>query len=393
MIVFAAGLAIFGRAPQLFFDPRLWAEEVTVYLERGLTWPWYQAIWLPDSGYVNLLANGVGILEARFVPLEYAPVVPLVVSYLIMLLPIVLVVWSTGAWQNIWSKVAAAAVIVLTVPNQEVWLNSITSQFHLSLATGIILALPAVESLRLKWLHRAVIILAGLGGAASILLAPLFIFRAWKDRSRERALQAAILAGVVIVQLLISAHYGLGNHVVKFMPGMWWLVIMVKSMLLPFLGSGGAADLIPLSWPMYIGVSVAAVSGVVAMCCAKVAEARWLITSALALIFFSLILSLDAPAKLVSHLVGNRYFFAPNALLGLALVAWMFHVPFKKKWTRGVGVFVLIWLAVVGVCEYFNADPLFFEGPSWRTEIHAWREDASHVVRVWPRPWTWEVPL
>lgn len=392
MIVTAAGLVIFGRAPQLFFDLRLWAEEVTVYLTRGLASPWYEALWLPDSGYVNVLANVVGILSARLVPLEYAPIIPLAVSFVIMLLPIALVVWGTGAWQNVWSKAAAAAAVLLTVPNQEVWLSSITSQFHLSLCTGIILALPVAESQRLKWFHRGVVALAGMGGAASVLLTPLFIFRAWKDRSRERALQAVILAGVVIVQLLISAQFGLGNHVIKFTPGMWWLITMVKSVLLPFLGSESTRNLIPLSWPIYGGISVAAVGGVVAMCRAKIAEVRWLVVSALALILFSLILSLDAPAKLVSHLIGNRYFFAPNALLGLALVAWVFQVQPIKKWARPVGAVVLMWLSIVGVREYINVDPLFFEGPSWRTEIRAWRNDAERVIHVWPRPWMWKVP-
>lgn len=144
---------------------------------------------------------------------------------------------------------------------------------------------------------------------------------------------------------------------------------------------------------------MAAVAGVVGLCRAKLSEVRWLVVSAFALIFFSLAISLDVPVRLVSHLVGNRYFSAPNALLGLALVAWVFQVQPVKKWARAVGIAVLILLSLVGVSEYFNIDPLFFEGPSWRAEIRAWRADlpagqagSTHVFRVWPRPWTWEVP-
>ena len=396
------GLAVFARVPQLFFHPRLWAEEATVYLERGLTLLPLTALWLPDSGYINLLANAVGILAARM-PLEYAPIVPLAVSFLIMLLPVVLVLTAENIWQqSVWAQAGAVAVILLAVPNQEVWLNSITSQFYLSLATGIILALPIARSDRMRRLHRAVIILAGVGGAASVLLAPLFCFRAWKDRSRERVVQAAILSSAVVVQLLIAAHYGLGNHVIKFVPGVWWLVFIVKSVLMPFLGGDAVQNLVPFIWQGFIdfnratlfliGVSLAAMIGGIVLWLSKISEVRWLAAAALTLIFFSLILSLDAPAKLVSYLAGNRYFFAPNALLGLALAAWVFHPGAGKRWIRAAGAVILIWLALVGAREYVDVDALFFEGPSWRAEIRTWQADPAHMIHVWPRPWTWEVP-
>lgn len=391
--IVASGLVIFGRAPQLFFEPRLWAEEVTVYLERGLALSWAEGLWLSDSGYINLLANMVGVLAAHTVPLAYAPVIALVVSFVIMLLPVVLVMTAENVWENVWAQAAAVAVILLAVPNQEVWLNSITSQFHLSLCAGIILALPAARSVRVRWLHRVVVGLAAIGGAASVLLAPLFWVRAWQEKSKERVLQAAVLSSVVIIQLLVAAQYGLGNHAIKFVPGLAWLTLMIKDVLLPFLGSEATGNLIStLTRLALAGISAVVIAGFLALWSSKLSGVRWLLAAALALGLMSLIFSLDAPPRLVSALVGNRYFMAPNVLWQLALVAWVFRPKVRWPTARSVGGAVLAWLLLVGAWEYVHVDQLFFEGPSWRAEIQAWQSDQSRLIHLWPRPWTWQIP-
>ena len=62
-----------------------------------------------------------------------------------------------------------------------------------------------------------------------------------------------------------------------------------------------------------------------------------------------------------------------------------------------VCLIVLIWVAMVGVHDFWQPAQIFAHGPEWRLEVAHWRDDPTYEVRVWPEfpkgHWTIQLPL
>jgi hypothetical protein len=96
------------------------------------------------------------------------------------------------------------ALLLLLIPYgaREIWLNSITSQFHLVFCAVLILAFPV----RGGWIGAFrifVLVLATLSGPATAFLVPLFMLRAWIEKSWGRAWQVLAVGSMAALQLIL----------------------------------------------------------------------------------------------------------------------------------------------------------------------------------------------
>lgn len=89
-VLLAVGLLIFLRAPNLFLDPRFWAEEAFVYFAKAQQSSALEAVFARHMGYFSFFAN-IGGLVASYVPMERAPYVTLIMSFGAQLLPVSLI--------------------------------------------------------------------------------------------------------------------------------------------------------------------------------------------------------------------------------------------------------------------------------------------------------------
>ena len=112
------------------------------------------------TGYLDLVASFTMLLATRLVALEHAPMVSLGVSLCVQVLPgLLLATGGVRAMRNPWC-LGAALLILATVPlAEEVWLSPITSQYHLIVAVGIVLASEPNRDWT-RWLNRGVLLLA-----------------------------------------------------------------------------------------------------------------------------------------------------------------------------------------------------------------------------------------
>jgi hypothetical protein len=96
---------------------------------------------------------------------------------------------------------ACALAVVLVPDTYEVFLNVVNLQWVL--AAGLILLLVSRDPERgRQWAHDlAAAALLGLTGPYSVILAPLFAWRAWRRRTRASAILAAIIFACAAVQL------------------------------------------------------------------------------------------------------------------------------------------------------------------------------------------------
>jgi hypothetical protein len=380
---------------------RLWAEEAVVYLANAWTEPWYQALVAVHAGYINLPAAAAPLLALHLVPLEYLACVMVVLALLMQLLPAIALLSSGIAWLSDW-RVLARALLLVAIPPlaTEVWLNTITSQFHVLLAVAVILAaVPGRRSVAV--FQGTVLLLAPLCGASSAALFPLFLLRAWIDRSRPRLLQALLLLPGALIQIAVLLTHPEPGRAVGFDPILVMTAIAAKQILLPLLGpidagqlsndlreaiaAGHPPALFLLAPVLFFGALGAAAW------CSRDAAVRWLYagTMLVMLVMYFGALTPGGGSELLILSFGSRYYYVPAVLTSLTVLG---VAASTTGAIRALATGLVVWLLVVGMLNYFRGDPITLAGPSWPVEVARWRADPSHPIAVWPLGWAWQVP-
>ena len=297
--------------------------------------------------------------------------------------------------------VLAAATLLLATPAavDEVWLNSIHSQFQLGLANALILALePAAGAVGL--FRLGLLLLGPLAGPASLFLAPLFGLRVLIERSPARLLQALALGLGGSAQLLLfyqatgGRSYGIG-------PVMLACVLFVKQICVPMLGHDAAnrigirlhAEFARGSVPIRTAVAACLLLAgfLLATLRTRIPAARWLFCAALLTAALSDYGAVDGRANLLWVEFGERYALIPSVLLAVSLLAVGAD---RSRPVLRVGAMLLVgWIAAVGLRdEIAAARPVFAHGPDWAAEVRRWQADPSHPLAIWPQGWTMELP-
>ncbi len=380
---------------------RFWAED-GFFLLDALRLPWLEALVQPHTGYLDVVASATMLLATRLVELEYAPVVSLVISLAIQVLPGALLAISQARWLRDPWRLAGALVMVATVPvSEEIWLSPITSQYHLIIAVGLVLAFEIRRGWTL-WLYNAVLLTAPFAGPGPSLLAPLFFFRAIKDRSMPRFCQAVLISIGTLVQLTVLYGHGEPSRGIGIPPYLLLVTVCVKHVLVPLLGRVESIDLsdrlmqayatAPFStWPIMAAMiaAIVLVTFGVAAWRSQNSEVLWLYLAGILAMTLSYVGSLGPKEPLLGVLFGQRYFVAPQVLFALGLLAM---AAGTTGWSRKVAGGFAVWLIMVGAHEYFWVDPLMAHGPPWRTQVKAWRAHPDTTIVLWPPSFVIKLP-
>ncbi len=396
-LAFAA--LVLCKLPDIVLRGRFWAEEGNKFFVNAWLLPWRSALLAPWGGYLNLTANLAGVLAWHVPPLNWAPYAATTVGLLFQLCPAILVLTTRTAWLQRPLVLVAALLLLLTVPSsEEVWLSSIGTQCHLTLCAALILAFAAEAGVGVSAFRLALLALAALSGPGSWLLAPWFALRAVLERSWPRAVQAAMLGAGVLAQVLFFYTREPGRSF-AIRPMLFLDVAFTKHVLTAFLGPPRAAGIairmfntvqaghVP-RWPAIVMVALlAALAAVLASGWRR--EPFWLALGAVTIAAVSYVGALGDPSLMFIPGNGERYAFAPQALLGLALLGCAATRHGPVAWAAG---FLSLRLIVVGGWYFFGPfAPFFAHGPSWHKELAWHRRDPGHVIAGWPPGWT--VPL
>jgi len=192
------------RSPTLLIHGRIFAEEGPVYFRSAWMSSGLQALLVPHLGYYSLWANLCGVLAT--LSLEHAAVVFVCCAFAAQLLAGYLVL-ECEAFEGFASKALALAVLLLA-SNLEVWLNTINSQFYFAICAAVIFVSQAGQ---LRLARNAALLLGGLTGPFVASLAPLFVVRAFLQKSKDAVVQASLLMACAVVQavaVLTQLHSG-----------------------------------------------------------------------------------------------------------------------------------------------------------------------------------------
>jgi hypothetical protein len=401
VLVFAA--LVIARNPNVFILGRFWAEEGSIYFiaawENGPAW--LPAITVVHTGYLNLAASLPATIAAHWVPLEDAPFVTSAFGLAAQLLPpSILLSSGDREWGNRPVVLAAALLLILVPPlKQEVWLNSITSQFHLALACALALALPPGRGRLSATLRGFVLAVGPLSGPVCVFLAPLFGLRALLAGCRRRWFEFVLIGAASLVQVAVMAVHREPGRDFGTGPAILSYAFLDQFLVLPFLGvsvamkiSTGLLDVWRSGQISWLTVFIAPVCAAMLVAVAFRVRRRdevplWLAASGLWLALLSYVgaLTLGEPELLILVGCGTRYAYAPQVLLSLTLLRIATTASANARWPAMI---LSAWLFIVGVTEYRFPDEATMTGPSWASQVELWRHDPMVKLQLWP-PWFW----
>jgi hypothetical protein len=404
VVSFAFLVAI--RIPGIFRG-RFWAEEGNIFFANAWHLPWYQALIVSYGGYLNITANFAGVLARYLAPLDRACFVTTFFALVIQTFPAILLCQSKMTWLQSRKILIAALLIVATLPlSQEIWLSTIGSQCHLTLCVGLILCLEARSKLAGAF-QKFILIIAPLSGPGSTFFLPLFLARAWIDRStdgsKERLKQALILGFAILIQFCFffrPQERAAITPVSGTDPQLLLNIFCVRHILGPFLGMQQTSD-ITATWreaylQQHISCNWASIATVLfflicttMLWLSKQTTPKWLFASGLMLALLSHFGALGDHSGLLLPAASERYFFAPQILFELSILCLACS---DKRWIKCFSKSIIAWLLVIAAHEYFWTPGYYKDGPRWSSEVKRWRRDPNYALKIWPMG-LWEMHL
>jgi len=158
-------------------------------------------------GYLTLFNSIVSSIQAKVFLVNDAAIVSTYMGFLVQLIPIYIICFTNNKfWNNPLKKIICCLIfIVVTAPEQ--WLNTTNSHFIFGLITFLILIISATELSKFqKHFFRILLFIGGLTGPASIFFTPTFLLKAYKEKSREKYVQAAIISLCATIQAFVIVY-------------------------------------------------------------------------------------------------------------------------------------------------------------------------------------------
>jgi hypothetical protein len=380
----AFALIVF-RDPSLFYAPRFWAEEATVYLTTAYSSPVWVTLITPHQGYLSLWTNVAGLL-ATIPPLEYAPAVTTAMALIVYLAIIVAILVSESEALDTPLKKAVASLAAIVIGTGENWLTSTNSQHILPLLVFLILIDNKENPAKRRCWYVAAAI-AGLSGPESNFLTPLFLLRFWLKRERADLVLFLIMACTALIEVSYIAYTTLAlRQAANFLPTQERLSFHVNPVLVlaEVVHFGMAYPLFGFTPPMSALVKAASI-----VSAALLALAIFLARSRMrALILFplaALILTLLSVFGSFSMQGGARYAYTPSVIVSMLLLALCTDVRLPTAARALPGALLVASLAYW--CATYRSSLIPFDDPSWprwSAEVKAWRADPTKDLQVWP---------
>ena len=404
-LVTLAGIMVW-RSPDLLLAPRFWAEEGSVYFEFAYEHSFIEALYFVDwrAGYLNLIASLTSAIAANATPLEYAPFVTTYVSFIVQFVPFLIIFYGKSkVFRGIWKKIAGCLIILLTpTVTGEVWLNTINLQVYFGLIAVLILLedLKAVSRAR-RWVYRFLLALGGMSGVYVFFLQPIFVFKAFIERNKERYIQLTIVTLTLFLQVgvfIVSTFQkkltekksleDIGLHNIG--------ETLYYQLTLPILGNEFTKTTIKdlliggFHYGYLISIFLILLLGILLV--RLLGKQRGHINFSdsritLVLAWFVLVISTNLGS--LNNVPSGRYAVLPGFVV-LFLILNSVR-PNQRPLISTALVFLLSVSMYSGLLDYRRDDLLQCDGSAWKLEIKEWRQYPNHEIPICPE--SWEIKL
>lgn len=409
MILLSVLLVSIWRQPELFYQPRFIAEEGTCFFSYAYSHTWLENLLHPQFGYYTLYNFLVTSFAAVF-PLEKAPLVTTYAAFILQIAVSCTVIWADVPELNSVLKRFVVALSIPLLPYMVIWLNTLGAQYMFCVITFILLLESPVNRSGVAVAIRGLVLgVAGLTGVVSCFMAPSFIYKALRTRSKPFAIYSVVLimsslvqAGVFL-QGWLNNSAGLGSRFVhhdaaallriftKFLEFQFFVPFFGRTIrLMPifdlletkirlFIPALAGFDR-PLA-TIFVAAFVAIVCAMIAWCVKESINVQVTVFSFVTVAALSTIFSINMSG-------GPRYTFAPSVMLVILLVShWQERMI--RPLLRYAAIFLVFSMLLVnGVesrFELFGFD--FRNWPKWSDEVAAWKNKSEYAMKIWPPPW------
>jgi hypothetical protein len=392
-----------SRSPYLFVHGRFWAEEGSLHFRRMVLDPFPEDVLFIQNrtGYINSITN-LATWLADQVPLRQAPLVTTWLSLAVILsLVWVALFWPSELLPTGASRLAAATLLLVgTLASHEVWVNSINLPTYLGLLTVLLLFVDVrrIGRARLGFAGAALGI-ASISGIYSVVLTPLYVVRAYQERTRRHVALAAILTvGACIQFVLVMKNRSSGDLADTKMKFPGWSEGLRESAgrhVLAFLiNRDQAEEIVRRTRPTdnllamsFCALVVLVFIGAV-LAYAPNRRVVWMLVAAFALTELLVLYG--------AHEGGGRYSVVPIGILILALVhgAATTRQPFLAFGATALCAVVLI-SGLAAFWTYGSTRLRCQNCPEWQDQVREWEAGRRNDLRIWPYDgdYVWRIRL
>lgn len=389
----------FWKMRGFLLEGRFWAEEgVHFYTDISRHDNIWGALGYLFHGHLEIMTNFIVLLSTK-VDLQYAPLVTTYGSLVLQLIPVVFVV---GSYQSLGLSRLNVALFVITLvglaQSAEVWANSINLHFHFAVLAAVMLVIEP-KTMTQKWGSCILVAVSGLSGIPANFLVPIFLLKAFFEKSKISWIHALILTATALLQiaLLFANQLEMGARQLTLPPLITWYAIIAQMIWSPLAGFQIFKDAIFMmhggitgeTWTLLRSLIIAAFgTGLIGYIFISAFRRKHsvillLIGSSLSLALMSVFTALGEKLGLVSEFGAGRYFFASNFLGCLA-----FFVLASQRQNWMIRIFSLIL-----VLSSFSRVRHMFEGPSWSISLKEAIESNSSEIKIWPHGWQMANPM
>lgn len=197
-VLAAAMFVLYLRKPDALNSPQFWAEDGSTFFkdafEHGL-----RSLAMPYSGYFHLVSRLSAFLLSP-VPTALAPGAYAWAAAALTLAICALALSDRTPLSRAQRTVLALAIVAAPV-RPEIYLNLCNSQWVIALALVLVAIWRPPGTLAARLADCALVLVAGLSGVYSLIFAPLYVWRVFRERTRH----AAVLLGLVLACAAVQA--------------------------------------------------------------------------------------------------------------------------------------------------------------------------------------------
>ncbi|MCK5002691.1 MAG: hypothetical protein KAS57_06680 [Gammaproteobacteria bacterium] len=395
------------KSPELFTEPRFWAEEGRYYYSNIQKIDIFSSLLLIIRGNYQLLTNII-VLLSSMVPAQWAAYITTYLALCVALVPVLLLYYyqCISKWP-LFLPSLITSVYALMPQGYEVFFTATNVQWICSVSILIVCILPLeYENKNRHIATYAWLIICGLTGVTSVMLAPGFLLRGMLNSSRHHIQMGLLLSFFAIVHLVIIFN---SDHPDRLFPMDLFSLTMptlLQTVLSPLISADMVNVLVSktvldgkvVSWWYLVSIALSSLvimSGVIYAAFKQSDDKNVPLVIVLLWIGVSVlntIGSIGDPEGLLSGWGGGRYFFFGSVCFVLLLAI---SVSGKSRLYSSFSLAILLLVIVTGVIEAATSEwqNFILTGPSWRSEVVNCHDLRPCNVTVWPGGDTWSFDL
>jgi hypothetical protein len=376
--VFFWGLfLIILREPLLFVHTRFWAEEGIIFYSFAYLKSAWENFTTLQVGYYTLFNVAISELAVCF-PVEKGPLITTLAAGMVQLIPVAIIAFTQSVlWDNFFKKLILITMFITLSP-PEAWLNTTNIHCHFGLIFFLMVFINLEKSSRLQiWIFRLITPIAILSGPEALFIAPVYLYKAYKERKKENIIQAGIVvffsiiqACIILYSLLYANRYGRAHG------------FSLSQFFNTFFTDGFGLMLpIGINDRRIIGMIIILPLAYIFWKSRKDKNVQYLFIAFLFVSVFTVLGSLGMESA-------PRYSYLPSCILILFMISDLYQDTKTHSWIYKAKITALVIIAGFTIV-YFRSKLLSTAEsvtgePVWKHEVATWRKDKTYMLQVRP---------